>query len=519
MAYFQKTREALFQSEKNYKNLIENSHDAIYLLYENRFVYVNDKFLEMFKVSKEEVNSPDFNFTGLIAPESREFINNQTKRLENGEELSPQYEFTAMDKNENRLFVEVSVSYIKYEDGYATQGILRDITDRKKAEEDRIKLEEQLFQAQKMESIGRLAGGIAHDFNNILTSIMGYAELLTLKFTDDNTPEGHASNIIVKGSERAANLTQQLLGFARRGKYNPVPFNINDVIRDTVEVWEKIFEKNINISFALHDEINTIEGDKNQINQVLTNIIINAKDAMPNGGDLTFRTENITIDENFTRNYPEFKPGKYVKISIKDTGIGMPKDVKDNIFEPFFSTKGEGKGTGLGLATVYGIVKNHNGHINVNSEPSEGTVFIIYFPVSDKQIIDVIEKEEVIKGEALILVVDDEDDLRDMAGTLLQDLGYKVLMATNGIEAIEIFKDKFNDIDLVILDMIMPEMAGGETFLEMKKINPDVKVVLSSGYSQDGKATEILNDGVKTFIQKPYTMANLSQCISITLNG
>jgi PAS domain S-box-containing protein len=389
----------------------------------------------------------------------------------------------------------------------------------KKAEKERRKLEEQLFQAQKMESIGRLAGGIAHDFNNILTSIMGYAELLKLKFTDTSARERQAADIIIKSTERASDLTRQLLAFARGGKYNPVPLIINDLIKQTINVSEKIFEKNIKVKYDLEKKLNPIEADKNQLDQVLTNIIINAKDAMPNGGELIFKTWNVYLDEEYTSKFQELKPGNYVKISIIDTGMGMPRSIKDHIFEPFFTTKGAGRGTGLGLATVYGIIKNHNGHITCTSELGKGTTFTLYLPATEKEIIIEENESKVIRGEETILLVDDEAYVRDVAKRQLQRLGYKAVTAGDGIEAVDIYKKKKKKIDLVLLDMVMPNLAGKETYRELKDINPDIKVVLISGFSQNDKATETLKEGALAFIQKPFKLYELSKILAGVLKS
>ncbi len=388
----------------------------------------------------------------------------------------------------------------------------------KQMEEEKKKLEEQLFQSQKMESIGRLAGGIAHDFNNILTSIKGYAELLKIQYCEPNSKEKHAADVILKGVDRAANLTKQLLGFARGGKYNPVPLNANDVIEEIVSVSEKIFEKNITVTYLFEEDISTIEADRHQLDQVLTNLIINAWDAMPRGGILGFKTENVFLDEDFAFRFPEFQPGEYVKISVTDSGVGMTDEIQKHIFEPFFTTKGEGKGTGLGLATVYGIVKSHNGHISVYSEPGEGTTFSLYFPVSESEIVEIKKEFNIIKGEATILVVDDEESVRGMAEDMLDVLGYNVLTAADGRKAVNIYKENKNEIDLVILDMIMPIMAGKETYRELRKITPDIKVLLASGYSENDKTKEILDEGALGFVQKPFGIQELSKTLDDTLN-
>ncbi len=382
----------------------------------------------------------------------------------------------------------------------------------KKTAEERRKLEEQLFQAQKMESIGRLAGGTAHEFNNILTSIMGYAELLKLDLASASTRKKHMADIIIKSVERASDLTRQLLAFARGGKSNPVPLIVNDLINKTINVSEKIFEKNIKVKYDLEQKLKPIEADKNQLGQVLTNIIINARDAMPNGGELIFKTANVFLDEEYTGKFQELNPGNYVKISITDTGMGMPPSIKNRIFEPFFTTKEVGCGTGLGLATVYGIIKNHNGHITCTSEPGKGTTFTIYLPVTDKKIIPGENESKVIKGEETILLVDDEEYVRDVAKRQLERLGYKAITAGDGIEAIEIYKKK--KIDLVLLDMVMPNLAGKETYLELKNINPDIKVVLISGFSQDARCTEILKEGALAFLPKPFKLVELSNVLA-----
>ncbi|MFC1725842.1 ATP-binding protein, partial [candidate division KSB1 bacterium] len=341
--------------------------------------------------------------------------------------------------------------------------------------------------------------------------VMGYAEILKMKYKDPEKGSGKAADIIFKGSQRAANLTKQLLGFARGGKYNPEPANVNYIIRDTVSVSEKIFEKNIDLRFDFEENVNTIEADKNQLGQVITNLIINAKDAMPSGGELTLSTENAFLDKDYVYKYPEIIMGNYVKISVTDNGIGMVKEVKDRIFEPFFTTKG--KGTGLGLATVYGIIKNHKGHINCYSEPGEGTTFNIYLPVTDGEIIQKNDKQKILTGNEKILVIDDEENLRKLLFDQLEDLGYKVVLAADGVEAVDIYKNELNEIDLVLLDMIIPGMPSRKTFDSLKKLNPDVKVLLISGYSQNGKAKRILNEGAMGFLQKPFNLQQLSEKI------
>lgn len=374
------SEQVLQESEEKYRNLIEQSNDAIYLLFDRKFVLINKKFEELFGVNLDEANSPEFDFINLVSPKSRGYIEERNKKINAGEKVEPRYEFTAIDKNGNEIEVETSVSYVKYGDGLSTQGILRDITDRKRAEIENKKIEERLFQAHKMESIGRLAGGIAHDFINSLTIIKGHTQLLEMKLKGLISEDDTTVEIIIKEIEKAKKLTRQLLDFAKKSEFHPEKLYINKIVKDTVSVMKKILKKNIDIDMKQDKKIKMIEGDKNQLNQVLTNIIINARDAMPDGGHLTIKTENINMNEKHQDKYPEIKKGDYVKISITDTGIGMTKKVKENIFEPFFTTKEHGKGSGLGLSAAYGIVKNHQGYIYCTSRRKKGTTFSIFLP-------------------------------------------------------------------------------------------------------------------------------------------
>ncbi len=401
----------------------------------------------------------------------------------------------------------------------AISEIIAKAIQQKKTEEEKLKLEAQLFHAQKMESIGRLAGGIAHDFNNILTSTMGYAELLKMKFDDLSTIEGQAVDVILSGSQKAGHLTKQLLSFSRNDLYRPASLDINNLLKDCVKVSEKIFDKSIEINFILDPKLKRVMADQNQIDQVFTNLLINARDAMPDKGEITISTENFETDFGDSELPADLKSGNYVKIIIKDSGIGIPENIQEKIFEPFFTTKAVGKGTGLGLSMVYGIIKKHNGLIMVESKPSSGTAFTIYLPVSKKNPPVSNEKQTLYKGNSTLLVVDDEANQRSLSKSLLTQLGYKVLTAGNGREATEVYKGNKNNIDLIILDLIMPDMSGKEAFEEMKRINPNVKVILMSGYSQNGKAEEAINLGAIDFLQKPFRLHEISKAIRKALSN
>jgi len=380
--------------------------------------------------------------------------------------------------------------------------IARDITEKKK-------LEAQFQAAQRMEAMGTLAGGIAHNFNNILMGIQGNASLVLLDKTSDH-PDYERLKGIEQGVKSGAELTRQLLGFARGGKYEVKPTHLNELIESQNRMFGRT-KKEITIRGKYEESLWTVEVDQGQIGQVLLNLYVNAWKAMPAGGDLYIQTENTTLDENYTKPF-NIEPGRYVKISVTDTGVGMDKKTRDRIFDPFFTTQEMGRGTGLGLASVYGIVRNHGGIINVASKKGKGATFTIYLPASEKQVIE--EKEsvgEALKGTETVLLVDDEDMIIDVGEGILKELGYKVLIARSGKEAIELYNKNRDKIDMVILDMIMPQMGGGVSYDRLKKINPDIKVLLSSGYSINGQATEILERGCNGFIQKPFNMRELSQ--------
>ncbi len=315
----------------------------------------------------------------------------------------------------------------------------------------------------------------------------------------------------------AAELTRQLLGFARRGKYEVKPTNLNVILEKSSAMFSRT-RKEITIHRKFQEDLWATEVDRGQIEQVLLNIYVNAWQAMPGGGDLYLETRNIIVDEKYEKSY-SIKPGRYVKMSVTDTGMGMDEKTRERVFEPFFTTKEMGRGTGLGLASAYGIIKGHGGFINVYSEKGHGTTFGIYLPASEKEVpAEKAPAKEVLKGYETILIVDDEDMVINVSREILDALGYRVIVARTGQEAIEIYKARQEEIDLVILDMIMPGMGGGEAFDVLKIINPQIKVILSSGYSVNGRPAKMLEKGCQAFIQKPYGMGDLSQKIRQVLD-
>jgi len=395
--------------------------------------------------------------------------------------------------------------------------VARNITELKIAEEEKKKLEAQFQAAQRMEAMGNLAGGIAHNFNNILMGIQGNTSLVLLNKTSEH-PDYERLKGIEQGVKSVAELTRQLLGFARGGKYEVKPTHLNELIENQNRMFGRT-KKEITVRGKYEESLWTAEVDQGQIDQVLLNLYVNAWQAMPAGGDLYIQTENVTLDENYTKPF-NMEPGRYAKISVTDTGVGMDEATQQRIFDPFFTTKEMGRGTGLVLASVYGIIKNHGGIINVYSEKGEGTTFNIYLPTSEKEGMEEEElPEELLKGTETILLVDDEDMIIDVGQGMLKALGYTVLVARGGKEAIELYRANKDNIDMVILDRIMPQIDGGKAYDRMKKINPDIKVLLSSGYSINGQAEEILDRGCDGFIQKPFNMRQFSKKIREILDS
>lgn len=505
-----KAEEALRKSEEKYRLLVENSTEAIFIIQEEAVTFVNKRFHQMLGYDLLEImNQP---FRNLVLEEDRDMVYRRQQSSLRGENPSNNYTFRAINKNGSTHWVETNTVGINWDNQAATLNFMRDITRQKKTEA-------RLLQAKKMESIGTLAGGIAHDFNNLLMGIQGHASLALLLSDTQASIQEHLKTIeslVLSG----ADLTKQLLGFARGGKYEVKTLNINSLICRTSETIGRT-KKEITIHHNLADDLWLTDIDPGQIDQVLLNLYVNAWQAMPGGGDLYLATSNIVLDEKLCKDYNS-KKSCYVKISVTDTGVGMDEKTKERIFEPFFTTKEMGRGAGLGLASVYGIVKNHNGFINVYSEKGHGSTFNIYLPASPNKKLEeqnAEQKKEIFLGTETILIIDDESLILNVGKDLLEALGYMVLTAQNGTAAIDIYKQSGEIIDLVILDMVMPEMNGGEVFDKLKSINPDVKVLLSSGYSINGQASKIISRGCVGFIQKPFTMREIAIQLRKILDG
>jgi two-component system cell cycle sensor histidine kinase/response regulator CckA len=498
-------------SEKRYECLVNNSPDIIYTLGpDGSFTYVNPAWEKVLGHKTEEVIGKSFADFAKEEDVAR-CVHLFTKVKEEGE-TTRDTSCTLIHKTGTpRLFSMSGAPNLDAgENVIGIVGIFKDITEQRQ-------LEGELAQAQKMKAIGTLAGGIAHDFNNLLMGIQGRASLMFLDTDSDHPHYEHLKGIedIV---ESGAGLTKQLLGFARGGKYEVKPTSLNDLIDKTAHLFGRT-KKEITLHTSYQKDIWPSEVDRGQIEQVLLNLYVNAWHAMDGGGDLYLRTKNVTLEKKAVTPLGVV-PGNYVKISVTDTGVGIDEETQRRIFEPFFTTKEMGRGTGLGLASAYGIIQNHGGVIDVDSKQGKGTTFNIFLPASAKKI----SKEEdgpttVLRGTESVLLVDDEDMIIDVGQEILEEMGYKVFLARSGKEAIETYVKNKHKIDMVILDMIMPDMGGGEAYDRMKEVDPNVKVLLSSGYSIEGQASDILARGCNGFIQKPFSVKQLSHTIRQVLDS
>jgi len=395
---------------------------------------------------------------------------------------------------------------------------MQDISEMKRVEEERSRLDTQLQQTERMRAIGHLAGGIAHDFNNLLVGILGYADLLEYE-AEPHTPAHDAARAIGAAAERAADLTQQLLGFARKGKNRLVAVSLHERIHSACRLVSHSIGEKVRITLDLHAGRPVILGDPGQIEQVIVNLALNAWDAMPEGGDLIIGTRSVYVGPQHRLDHPGAKPGRYVLLTVADTGCGMSKDVLVRAFEPFFTTKPLGEGTGMGLAMVYGIVQNHDGAVDVESEEGRGTTFRIHLPLH-------LEKTAAPprtghgspqEGSGTVLLVDDESLVLNVAAVMLRKVGYNVVTAESGEEAVERFRERYGHIDLAVIDMAMPGMDGRECFAALRRIDPSVKAILSTGYGRDGRAQKAMDDGMLAFVQKPYRLAELAKAIARVL--
>jgi len=478
---------------------------------EQRILRVNKNFTKMVGLSVNEIIGRKY--TDLFPDDKVSHLKADLEVVQNGKPLLNRKESIQTSEGIKKILIDRRPYKDIDNHVIGLIGFALDITNLEKAGEEKRKLEGQLQYVQRMKSIGTLAGGIAHNFNNLLMGILGNASLMLLK-TDSNDENYQNLKIIEKLVKSGSKLTKQLLGYAREGNYEVKVWNLNHLIRDTSHTFS-VTRKEISINYDLADGLPGIKVDREQIGQALLNLYINAADAIQECGDLFLKTMCITHEDIRDKPYKP-KPGHYVLLTVRDTGVGMDKKTMERIFEPFFTTKGLAKGTGLGLASVYGIIKAHAGYIDVSSEKGKGTTFSIYLPVTEERVENQKEQEpepKLLKGNGNILLVDDDEMIIGMGEKILEKLGYGVITAESGKKALELYKYDSDKIDIVLLDMIMPDMSGGQTFDRLKEINPDIKIILSSGYSIDGQAQGIMDRGCDGFIQKPFSIEELSQKI------
>ena len=495
-----------------YRSFLLSSADAI-ILYdmEGKAQYINRAFTEIFSWTEEEVLEEQVPF--LPESEREKELAIISDVVTNG---TPCHNHITKRLTKDGRLLDVSISASRFQtyEGKASGlfVILRDISEK-------TALEAQFHEAQKMESIGTLAGGIAHDFNNLLMAIQGNVSIILLSPGLDDGEHERIKNI-ERYVQKGAHLTKQLLGFARGGKYEVKPTDLNDLIRNGVTMFTQA-KKEITIHMELQEQIWMVAVDQGQIDQVLLNLYVNAAQAMPEGGEMVVHTENLFLSQDQVKT-SDLEPGRHVKVSVVDAGVGMDDAVRKRIFDPFFTTREVGEGTGLGLASAYGIIRNHGGVINVESEAGMWTAISFLLPAVATEAESetaVLESGQIHEGEETVLLVDDEEMIIDIGTEFLKLLGYHVLTAENGIQALQLYKEKSDEIALVVLDMVMPDMTGGECFDELRDFNPTVKVLLSSGYSIDGQAGEILDRGCNGFIQKPFKIEQFSKKIREILDS
>ncbi len=507
-----RAEEEIRSSEERFRLLFDSAMDGILLAdMENRqFKMGNRTICTMLGYSREEI--PHLGVTDIHPEENLPHVIDMFERQARGElVVSP--EMPVRRKDGSVFHADIATTQITFGDRRYLVGYFRDVTRERT-------LQKQVQTAQKMESVGTLAGGIAHDFNNVLTVIVGYGEMLKLRIANDPKSMSDLEEIL-RSAERASVLTRQLLTFARRQVIDPTNLDLNEVMTGLVKLLRKVTREDIEIKTFLAEGLPTIRADQGQVEQVLMNLTLNARDAMPGGGQLVVETQDTWLDEEYVKQYPYMKAGRYAVLSVSDTGIGMDEETRERIFEPFFTTKGPDKGTGLGLAMVYGIVKQHNGFIHVYSEPGKGTTFRIYFPAVDvPSDSKVVAARRIIRGGSeTILLAEDDESIRHLTEQTLISYGYRVLIACDGEEAVDIFRRHGKEIAIAVLDVVMPKMGGKQAYDEMATTIPGLKVLFLSGYSADAiHDSFVLHPGIP-FLQKPFGPNALARKVREVIDG
>ncbi len=478
---------------------------------EGHITQVNRTELEMLGYIAEEVlGQPAWNFI-VEKEESRKAV---AAKLAGEISLSKAFERTYRRKDGTTFPALIEDRLLRDSEGriVGIRSTIQDISDRKRAEQEKASLEEQLRQSQKMEAIGHLAGGIAHDFNNLLTIIKGYSQLSLIELKEGDPLKGNIEEV-KKATDRAADLIRQLLAFSRRQVMEMRVLDLNILLQNLDKMLRRVIGEDIELVTLLAEDLGRVKTDPGQIEQVILNLAVNARDAMPSGGKLTIETANVELDETYARRHVAVTPGRYVMLAVSDTGVGMTPEVRDRVFEPFFTTKEKGKGTGLGLSTVYGIVKQSEGNIWIYSEPGHGTTFKIYLPQAEELLEEVKEKvvgEELPCGSETVLVVEDEEEVRKVAARILRGQGYKVLEASNGADTLMICKEQKERFHLILTDVVMPQMSGRQLVEQLRQVYQNFKVLYMSGYTDNTIVHHgVLERGIN-YIQKPFTVGALA---------
>lgn len=498
-------REALFESEEKYRSIVEESHVGVYIIQDDTFRFVNPIFCSIHGYSYDEIidkmHPKDFVITGKIDKKSQDNFENRSGDETAADEIT----YRIQRKDGDIRTVKAIASSILYKGRPAIIGTLLDITNEKT-------LEEQLLQSQKLETVGRLAGGIAHDFNNMLGVILGNVQLAKMNLSN-NEKIYHFCDSIEKATTKAADFVKQLLAFSRRQILELKTFDLSDLLAGFEKMIDRVIGENIEMNLITTSNLPPVRADEAQINQVLLNLVVNARDAMPEGGKLTITTVPVHVDKKYCEMNQDATPGSYILMAVSDTGIGMEKDTADKIFEPFFTTKK--MGSGLGLSVVYGIIKQHGGFLEVKSDRGRGTAMKVFLPCAEDSVAypSSGKTTKMKKGNETILIVEDDDDFRKVEAEMLERLGYRVHTASDGFDGVEAFRQLHREIDLVILDVVMPRMNGRETLEGIRQIRPDVPSLFVTGYSLNTiHVNYILEQGIDA-IQKPFSFDVLSRKI------
>lgn len=505
-------------SEARFRTLTEDAPIAISISREGRVTYGNPMYLRMFGFDGAEQleNLPAID---LFAPQCREQVVERSRRRAQGLPVTQEFEAVGRRRDGSEFPVLVSVTTMRLDEGPALVAFMTDLTGPRRAQEERVSLEQQFRQAQKLESIGRLAGGVAHDFNNLLTVINGYSEM-SLGMLHDGGPLRDCLTEIRKAGERAAGLTHQLLAFSRKQVVEPQPVDLNEVILDSYKMLRRVVGEDIEIVTDLDRNGGLVLADQGQLHQILLNLVVNSRDAMPSGGRITLRTARRQLDQEEAASFPGAAPGPYAVMEVVDTGVGMSAEVQQKMFDPFFTTKPKGAGTGLGLSTVYGIVQQSGGWINVESQPGEGATFRIGLPLQpqpESQAMPDKQPAAQLEGTETVLVVEDQEDVRRLVLAVLQEYHYRTLEASTGREALQIVENHHGPIHLMLTDVIMPGMTGKQTADRLKLVRPEMKVIYMSGHTDEVISRRGMLDAGIDYIAKPFTPEGLVRKIRSVL--